>query len=437
MLKKEFLLFFLLILIRFLFLLPLLNKEKIILLAVSDGKEYYELAKNLALFFKYERESNFDTKRSPLFPFLLSLFYLLFPKAYIGFIFYLILSILLLLIIRKYLKREVFYLFALLIIFSPQLNFYSLFPITDLFFGIVLFLGYFFLKEKRDLISLIFFSLLPYIKPVGILLPPFLLIYHLIKRNLKKALLFFFIPYLFILPWSFLIYKKIKYFTFSTLPDINFFSYYLPVAKSLKEKISYEKAKELMNEELKETLKENYTQKEYFKAIRNISLKELKKAPFHFTSSHILFSFNTLFSPISFKPLLIYLNKEIEKPIQQEIFASFLKGKISEGLKTFLKERLIKIGILGSFLLIYSFLFLLFLLIYFIRIIIRKKPLLELLIIFPLLFSTGVVAEARYRVLFEIIIYFLIAQFIVSIHSFPRFLSPFTPNIIIRNRTKD
>lgn len=412
MLKREFLLFFLLILIRFLFLIPLLNKEEKFLKAISDGKEYYELAKNLSLSFKYEREGNFDTKRTPLFPFLLSFFYLLFPKVYIGFIFYLILSILLLLIVRRYCKKEVFYFFALFFIFSPQINFYSLFPIADLFFGVILFFGYLFLKEKKDLISLIFFSLLPYIKPVGILLPPFLFLYHLIKKNLKKGLIFFFIPYLSILPWSFLIYKKINYFTFSTLPYINFFSYYLPVSKSLKERISYEKAKELMNEELKETLKENYTEKEYWQAIRNISLKEFKKAPYHFISSHILFSFNTLLSPISFKPLLIYLNKEIEKPIQQEIFASFLKGKIIEGIKVFFKKRLIKIGIFGSFLLVYSFLFLIFLLIYFIRIIIKKRPLLELLIIFPLIFSTGVVAEARYRLLFEIIIYFLIAQFI-------------------------
>ncbi|MEO0086840.1 MAG: hypothetical protein ABIK90_02020 [candidate division WOR-3 bacterium] len=414
MLKRDFLLFFLLLLIRFLFLLPLLSNEKAILEAISDAKEYYELAQNLALSFNYEREGNFDTKRPPFFPFLLSFFYLIIPKPYIGFIFYLILSIIFLLIIRKYCDKESFYLFALFFILSPQVNFYSLFPITDLFFGITLFLGYFFLKNNKNTISLILFSLLSYIKPVGLLLPPFLAIYFFIKRNLKKAFIFFIIPYLFTLPWSFLIYKKINYFTFSTLPYINFFSYYLPVAKSLKEEISYQKARELMNRDLKERLKDNYTKKEYWQAIRDISLKELKKAPLHLLSSHILFSFNTLISPISFKPLLIYLNKEIEKPIQQEVFSSILKGKIIEGIKTFLFERLIKIGFFGIFLLIYSSIFLIFLLIYFIKIVIKDKPLLELLIILPLIFSTGVVAEARYRLLFEVLIYFLVAQFIIT-----------------------
>ncbi|MEO0133397.1 MAG: hypothetical protein ABIK72_01355, partial [candidate division WOR-3 bacterium] len=142
MLKRDFLLFFLLLLIRFLFLIPLLSNEKAILEAISDAKEYYELAQNLALSFNYEREGNFDTKRPPFFPFLLSFFYLIIPKPYIGFIFYLILSIIFLLIIKKYCDKESFYLFALFFILSPQVNFYSLFPITDLFFGITLFLGY-------------------------------------------------------------------------------------------------------------------------------------------------------------------------------------------------------------------------------------------------------------------------------------------------------
>ncbi|MEO0122052.1 MAG: hypothetical protein ABIK41_04840, partial [candidate division WOR-3 bacterium] len=79
MLKRDFLLFFLLLLIRFLFLIPLLSNEKAILEAISDAKEYYELAQNLALSFNYEREGNFDTKRPPFFPFLLSFFYLIIP----------------------------------------------------------------------------------------------------------------------------------------------------------------------------------------------------------------------------------------------------------------------------------------------------------------------------------------------------------------------
>ncbi|MCX7837402.1 MAG: hypothetical protein N2323_05540 [candidate division WOR-3 bacterium] len=410
MFKRNFLLILLLILIRFLFFIPLLSNENAILEAVSDGKEYYELAKNLALSFNYEREGKFDTKRPPLFPFLLSLFYFIYPKPYIGFIFYLILSIIFLLLIKKYCPKEIFYPFAFLFILSPQINFYSLFPITDLLFGIFLFLAYLFFKNNKTSLSLIFFSSLPYIKPVGLLLPPFLAAYYFVKKSFKKALLFILIPYLSILPWSFLTYKKINLFTFSTLPYINFFSYYLPVAKSLKEKISYERAKELMNEDLEKNLKENYTEKDYWQTIKEISLKEFKKATFHFFISHFIFSFNTLISPISFKPLLIYLNKKIERPIQQEIFASFLKGRVIESINIFLKERLFKIGLFGNFLLVYSFIFLLFILIQFVKIIRREKPLLELLIIFPLIFSTGVVGEARYRLLFEVIIYFLIVK---------------------------
>ena len=401
----------LLIVLRFFFFLPLIsNKEKLVN-AITDAKEYCELAYNLSLKKGYEREGNFDTKRQPLFPFFLSLFYLISPSPYWASFFYLLLSIILLIIAKNYLTEKTFIIFSLLFILSPQINFYSLFPITDLLFGIFLFLAVLFLKENKNPISLLFLSLLPYIKPVALLLPPFFALFYLIKKKIKLMFLYLLIPYLAILPWCFLTYHKTGLFTFSTLPDINFFSYYVPFAKGLKEKIGYQKAKEIMNEELKNLIGDNYSQKEFYEGIRKITFKELKKAPFHFLISHTLFSFYTLISPISFKPLLIYLNgKELNKPIQQEVFSYFLKKRFLIGLKIFFEERLKILGISGAFLILYSTLFLFFILFNFIKYFKKEKPILELLIIFPLIFSTGVVAEARFRILFEPLIYLFIAR---------------------------
>jgi hypothetical protein len=401
----------LLIIVRLLFFLPLINNKEKLVNAITDAQEYCELAYNLSLKKGYEREGNFDTKRPPLFPFFLSLFYLIYPSPYWASFFYLLLSIILLIVAKNYLTEKTFIIFSLLFILSPQINFYSLFPIADFLFGSFLFLTVLFLKEKKNTFSLFFLSLLPYIKPVALLLPPFFALFHLIKKKIKLMFLYLLIPYLAILPWCFLTYKKTGLFTFSTLPDINLFSYYVPFAKGLKEKIGYQKAKEIMNEELKNLIGDNYSPKEFYKGIRKIAFKELKKAPFHFFISHTLFSLNTLLSPISFKPLLIYLTgKELKKPIQQEVFSYFLKKKFLTGLKIFFAERLKFLGIPGIFLLLYSIFFLFFILFNFIKYLKKEKPLLELLIIFPLIFSTGVVAEARYRILFEPLIYLFLAR---------------------------
>jgi hypothetical protein len=401
----------LLIIVRLLFFLPLINNKEKLVNAITDAQEYCELAYNLSLKKGYEREGNFDTKRPPLFPFFLSLFYLIYPSPYWASFFYLLLSIILLIVAKNYLTEKTFIIFSLLFILSPQINFYSLFPITDFLFGSFLFLTVLFLKEKKNIFSLLFLSLLPYIKPVALLLPPFFALFHLIKKKIKLMFLYLLIPYLAILPWCFLTYQKTGLFTFSTLPDINLFSYYVPFAKGLKEKIGYQKAKEIMNEELKNLIGDNYSLKEFYKGIRKIAFKELKKTPFHFFISHTLFSLNTLLSPISFKPLLIYLTgKELKKPIQQEVFSYFLKKKFLTGLKILFAERLKFLGISGIFLLLYSIFFLFFILFNFIKYLKKEKPLLELLIIFPLIFSTGVVAEARYRILFEPLIYLFLAR---------------------------
>ncbi len=401
----------LLIIIRLLFFLPLISNQERVVNAITDGKEYCELAYNLLLKKGYQREGNFDTKRPPLFPFFLFLFYLLYPSPYWACFFYLLLSIILLIITKNYLTEKTFIIFSLLFILSPQMNFYSLFPITDFLFGLFLLLTVLFLKENKNTYSLLFLSLLPYIKPVAILLPPFFSFFHLIKKRIKLMFLSLLLPYLFLLPWCFLTYKKTGLFTFSTLPYINFFSYYVPFAKGLKEKIGYQKAKEIMNEELKNLIGDKYSQKEFYEGIRKIAFKELKKAPFHFFISHTIFSLNTIISPISFKPLLIYLTgKELKKPIQQEVFSYLLKKKFFTGLKIFFEERLKILGISGFFLLLYSTLFLFLIIFNFIKYLKKEKPILELLIIFPLIFSTGVVAEARYRILFEPLIYLFIAK---------------------------
>ena len=415
----------LLLIVRLVFFLPLINdKEKVVNVNV-DAKHYCELAYNLSLkkiyqsqyaipkslsFKKDIKEENFDTIRPPLFPLFLSLFYLIYPSPYWASFFYLLLSIILLIIAKNYLTEKTFIIFSLLFILSPQINFHSLLPMSDLLFGIFLFFTILFLKENKNTISLIFLSLLPYVKPVAILLPPFFALFYLIKKKIKLMFLYLLIPYLAILPWCFLTYKKTGLFTFSTIPYINLFSYYVPFAKGLKEKIGYQKAKEIMNEELKNLIGDNYSQKEFYEGIRKIAFKELKKAPLHFLISHSLFSLYTLISPISFKPLLIYLTgKEAKNPLKEEVFSYFLKKKFLTGLKIFL-ERLKILGIWGIFLLLYSTLFLFFILFNFIKSLKREKPILELLIILPLTFSTGIIAHDRFRILFEPLIYLFIAR---------------------------
>lgn len=405
---------FLLLLIRFFYAIEGFIDERRLLDSVSDAREYHELALNISEGKGYVRDGKFEIKRPPFFPLFLSFFYLFKKTPLISFFINIFLSIFILFFAFKKLKGKDFNLFSLFFIFSPNLNLHSLFPTADFIFGFFLFFLYIFLKEEKIPYAIFILSLICYIKPVSLLLPPFIFLYFIFNKKIRKAFYLLFIPYLFSLIWVFVIYKHTGYPGFSTIIPLNFYAYYLPFAKALRERVPFSVAREKMSEELLSNLPDKYTDSEFYRSMIYISFKELKHSFFYFLPSHLFFSLNTLISPVSFKPLVFYTTcKEIKTPLQQEIFRFFFSGKIKEGFKKFWEERVIPLNLKGFFILFFSIFFNTLLLILFLCKLKKnfKKSYLMLLILFPLVFSTGILGEARFRCMFEILmIYFVFSN---------------------------
>ncbi|MEO0268484.1 MAG: hypothetical protein ABIN73_01930 [candidate division WOR-3 bacterium] len=405
-----FLIIFFLLITRIFYILEGLNEPRRILESVSDAKEYHELALNLSEGKGFTRNGKFETYRTPLFPFFLSIFYKLNKSPLTNFVINVILSIILLIFSYKKMKKKSFYLFSIFFILSPNLNFHSLLPTADFFFGFFLYFLYIFLKENRFLFSILILSLLPYIKPVALLLPLFLFMYFLIIREFKRAFFILIFPLAISFVWVLIVYKNLGFLGFSSVIPVNFFSYYVPFSVSLKDKISFSEAREKMSDELLKELGENFNEGDIYYGMIKISLKELKRTFPEFLISHFIFSFNTLFSPISLKPLIVYFSgKDILRGVQQEFFGLFLKGKILKGIEKIFKERIIFLGLKGIFILLFSIFFHILLLILFFKKLLKnfRDSFLLIFILFPLIFSTGILGDARLRVLFEVLlIYF-------------------------------
>ncbi len=300
---------------------------------------------------------------------------------------------------------------------SPNLNFHSLFPTVDFIFGFFLFFLYLFLKEDKVIYAVILLSTIPYLKPVGLSLPIFVAIYFLIKKELKKTFIYFFIPYFSALLWAFFIYLRAGFFGFSSVIPTNLLTYYVPFAKAIKEKITYSEARKKMSDILMKELKPDYREKDLYYQMIKTSLREIKKYPLIFFLTHTIFSLNTLISPISFKPFIYYITgKEIKTPIQQEVFRLILKGKILNGIRKFFKERLSLLNLKGLFILVFAVFYNILLLVLFLKkLLTSRDTLLLLLILIPLIFSTGVLGEARFRCMFEILlIYFISIKFSIK-----------------------
>lgn len=407
---KFFLIIFFLLMTRFLYVIEGLKDTRRILYSVSDAREYHELALNLSEGKGYIRDGKFETYRPPFFPFFLSIFYKFNKSPLTNFVINIILSLILLFFAYKRMGVNNFYLFSIFLILSPNLNLNSLFPIADFFFGFFIFFLYIFLKGNFFLFSLLILSLLPYIKPVALLLPLFLFIYFSIKREIKKALFILILPFLISFIWVLIIYRNTGLFGFSSVIPVSFFTYYVPFSISLKDRISFKEARERMSESLLKEMGEDYKEGKMYYLMIKLSLKELKRIFPEFLISHFLFSFNTLFSPISLKALIVYMSgKDIGEGIQQEIFSLFLKGKFLKSFEKIFKERLIFLGLKGIFILLFSIFFHILLLFVFFKKLFRnfKESFLLIFILFPLIFSTGILGDARLRVLFEVLlIYF-------------------------------
>ncbi len=407
---KLFLVIFFILIVRFFYVIEGFKDKRRILESVSDAKEYHELALNLSEGKGFIRDLKFETYRPPFFPFFLSIFYKFNKSPLTNFFINIILSLILLFFAYKRIKGNNFYLFSIFLILSPNLNLHSLFPTADFFFGFFVFFLYIFLKENNFLFSLLILSLLPYIKPVALLLPLFLFVYFFIKREFKKSFLGLIFPFLISFIWVLTIYKNTGYFGFSSVIPVTFFTYYVPFSVSLKDKIPYSEAREKMSEIFLKELGENYNDGEMYNLMIKLSLKELKRVFPEFLISHFIFSFNTLFSPISLRILLVYISgRDIGEGVQQEIFSLFLKGEFLKSLEKIFKERLIFLGLKGIFILLFSILFHILLLLLFFKKLFKnfKESFLLISILFPLIFSTGILGEARLRVLFEVLlIYF-------------------------------
>jgi len=403
---------FLLIFVRFFYAVEGFIDNDRLLDSVSDAKEYHQIALNISEGKGYIRDGKFETMRPPFVPVVLSFFYLFKKTPLISFFINLFLSIFILIFASKNLEKKNFNLFSLLFILSPNLNLHSLFPTADFIFGFLIFFLYIFLKKEKILYGALILSLLPYVKPVALLLPPFVFLYFIFNKKIKEGLYLLLIPYLVASIWVFVIYKNTGYPGFSTVIPVNFYAYYLPFAKALREKVPFSIAREKMNEELLSDLPDKYTDSELYRCMIYVSFKELKRSFFYFLMSHSVFSLNTLISPISFKPLVFYITgKQIKTPVQQEIFRLLSKGKIIEGFKKFWKERVALLNLKGFFILFFSLLFNTYLLILFLYKLKKnfKKSYLFILILFPLIFSTGILGEARFRCMFEILmIYFIV-----------------------------
>ncbi|MEN3044275.1 MAG: hypothetical protein ABDH37_03535 [Candidatus Hydrothermales bacterium] len=346
-------------------------------------------------------------------PFLLSLFYRFNSSPLINFYLNILFSILVLIYAKKKLSKKSFYFFSIFFIFSPNLNFNSLFPTADYLFGILVFFLYISIIERKLFFIILILSLLPYLKPVGLLLPFFISFYFLLRESIRYALFILILPSVISFFWIINIYIKTGYFGFSGIVPVNFFSYYVPFSVSVKDKISFEEARKKLSERLIKRLPSNYEVKDLYYGMLSLSFDELKRTLPFFLISHTILSFNTLFFPISFRPLIVYLNgREIEKPVQQEFLRLLFSGSFLEGFHKFFSERLILFGLKGLIILLFSLIFNTILLLLFIVKVLKSGEnfFLIFLILFPLIFSTGVLGEARFRVLFEILlIYFTFA----------------------------
>ncbi|MEN3046462.1 MAG: hypothetical protein ABDH49_05735 [Candidatus Hydrothermales bacterium] len=407
---KFILLLFLLLLIRFFYATKGIKESERLLKSIPDAAEYHALAVNLSLGEGFKRDGDFETVRTPLLPLLLSLFYKFNPSVFINFYLNILFSILILIYAYNNLRGKSFYFFSLFFIFSPNLNFNSLFPTADFLFGVLVFFLYASIIKQKLFFIILILSLLPYLKPVGLLLPPVISLYFLLKKSFKHALFVLILPTFISFFWVINVYIKTGYFGFSGIVPVNFFAYYVPFAVSLKDKISFSEAREKLSEKLTKRLPPNYKVKDLYYAMLSLSFDELKGTFPSFLVSHTIFSLNTLFSPISFRPLIVYLRgEEIKKPFQQEFFKLLLSGNFLEGFRKFFSERIALFGLDGLLILFFSLFYNSTLILLFLCKALKKREefFLIFLILFPLIFSTGVLGEARFRVLFEILlIYF-------------------------------
>jgi 4-amino-4-deoxy-L-arabinose transferase-like glycosyltransferase len=446
--KKEFLLiFFTVIIVYFLFTIPIFYNINRALLPFSDAIRYERLACNLIEHKTYSRDSvppyRPESFVPPGYPVFITISYTLFGKNPIAVIIIQIIiaaltGFLTFLLAREFTEsRKIALLAGILFGLSPNLAFHSTKLISESLFTSLLLLSLYSLiraiknQTKNSFIGLLLagfcFGLATYVRTISIYFPILIFIILIIWQKKTKlsltAIFGFIIIYLITLsPWiirNSIVFKKP---IFATTAEVNIFLYNAPTVIASEQGISLVEARDTIWSQVQRIFANNPNLDSTNGVIQAqigsaVGLKYIFRYPLTYAKIHTTSFLLNFLVPIGISPLIQYLTgkplTELVKRqrVMQDALALLVRGRIKQAVGLVSKERFYRLSPIGFLILTWAGLFQLFIMVGAIICLIRffKKTFYLLIPIIYYTIATGPVCDARLRVPIEPLLIILTA----------------------------